>query len=307
MAEYMNVHIQKWNEYTRKMADAMQAENVEEADRLKTLADKEYELYREDAKMTYECKNFGLANYVFENVLPSIFKTNKKLVNQFTNIIKEDKNLMGQFMFYTSLNNFNNDNAVDFINEALSLVNDRVDYKTIKKSNEKLASLIKENHIINTEIINEDKLKFFENCDFLLTNKKKLSNLNSYTEKINEVAEYVKKNIKPLNENRVNVFNLIEAFDKKYDALLNEEEKSFVQEIADFKKKGDNSKKQSFFESLKKSCLDGINTMIESCSENEKQELLSIKEEINNKMFCEDTLIKDVAKLLELRDVLLEK
>lgn len=306
MGNYTNVHIQKWEKYIKLASDAIKTDNVDEADRMIEMANQEYQSYKEDTRMTYECKNFGLANHVFESVLPTIFKNNKKLVGNFTKTIKEDKNLMGQFMFYKSLESFNGNDAIAYVNEALELAKSRIDAKNVKNSNKVLENLIAENHIISPSEISENVLKFYENCDYVLTHKKTLSNLNEYTSKISAIGSYVSQNIKPVNENKENIFNLIENYEKKYGTLLNEEEKTLVQQITDSKKEAGLENKKKLFDKMKNECVSAVDKMILTCEESEKTDLLAIKEDINSREFCEETLVKDVAKLLELHDILME-
>ena len=58
------------------------------------------------------------------------------------------------------------------------------------------------------------------------------------------------------------------------------------------------------WESLKSECLAGVYKLLESCNEDEKNDLNQIKEEIQKQEFNESNLVKDVAKLLELRDII---
>ena len=51
---------------------------------------------------------------------------------------------------------------------------------------------------------------------------------------------------------------MIDEFKKKYDSLLNEEEKSFVKEIMDFKKSDENNKNKNIFNKFKNECLNCI-------------------------------------------------
>ena len=187
------------------------------------------------------------------------------------------------------------------------LLQNKIDYKTINESNKKLQKLVYKYGLAPEKKYTDDELKLFENCEYVLTHKKKISNLNEYSNSLNNISEYLKTKVKPVNEEKVNIFNMIESYNKKYSTLLNEEEKSFVQEIASFKNGVNTERKQKFFESLKNECLNGINKLLETSSESEKHDLYAIKESINSKIFCEDTIVKDVAKLLELRDIILDK
>lgn len=306
MENFNNPHMNQWYEYTQKMFDSMKNNNIEETDKYKELADAEYAKYKDFADKMWSCQNFGMCNESFINVLPTLFKTNKKAVNEITKLIKEDKNLNAQYKFFNSLNNCSSEDTMSYLKESLELINNTIDKNTLKESNKKLINLLRKYQIVNEDEISNEKKELFENCDYLFTNNKTFNNLNEYTSKLSNVKKYIDNN-KSLNESKINVFKLIEDYDKKYSSLLNEEEKSFVQEIMDFKKKDNNNKKQSFFEKMKNECINGIDKLLENSNDTEKYELLSIKEEITNKQYCEETLVKDMAKLLEIRDIILDK
>lgn len=307
MENFVNPHMEKWAEYTQEMLKAMKENDVAKLEELKTLADKEYSEYKEFADKMYSCNGFEACNQAIQESLTTLVKTNTKAVKEIMTLIKEDKNLSAQFSFYNSLNDCNTNDTLAYITEALHLVSSKIDYKTINESNNKLISLVRKYGIVPKEKFSDDKKQLFENCEYILTNKKKISNLNNYSNKLNNIAEYVKNNITPLNENKENIFNLIENFETKYSDLLNEEEKSFVKEIADFRANANVEKKQKFFESLKNQCIEEITKLIDESNDDEKNDLIAIREDIKSREFCEETLVKNIAKLLELRDVLLDK
>ena len=138
---YVNPHLEKWNKYVIEMNKALFQENIDLAESLHQNAISEYEAYKKDLSNTYKNGNFGIANYIFENVLPQIFKTNKKVINEFMTTIKEDKNLYSQFKFYEALNKCTSDNVNEYLNEAIDLVSNGINSKTIKKSNQKLMNI----------------------------------------------------------------------------------------------------------------------------------------------------------------------
>ena len=129
--------------------------------------------------------------------------------------------------------------------------------------------------------------------------------MNYINENLNNVASYTEKNYNFISEEKNNVFEDITKFDEKYNKLLNEEEKDFVKEIMSFKNNDNDKKKEILFNKFKNECLNIINNLISESNDEDKYGLLEIKEQINNKQFCIDTLVKDMAKLLEIRDVLL--
>ena len=66
-------------------------------------------------------------------------------------------------------------------------------------------------------------------------------------------------------------------------------------------------RKEKLFNNIKSSCLDKVNEMIGSNSGYEKERLVSLKETIESKTFNIDTIVEDVAKLLEIGAILSDK
>lgn len=301
-----NKYILQWRELVLKAAKALEEKNFDLYDTLMKEAEIAYSEYKRECALTYECTNFGMANYIFEDALPHLFKTNKKAVKDFITTIKEDKNLLYQFQFYKALEKYNkNIDSTNYINEALEIVKNNINQKTLNESNEKLAKLIIKYGIKPSETIPSRSMELFESCDFLFKNKKRLTNLTTVNENINRVVNFTEQNYNSINENKTNIFKLIEDFDKKYGSLLNEEEKDFVKEIMDFKKEDKDNKKEKLFNKFKNECLNTINKLISESSEEEKEGLYAIKEQIESKQYCDETLVKDMAKLLEIRDILM--
>jgi hypothetical protein len=298
-----NRYILQWKDYISKASEALENKHFDEYEDMMSKAEEYYKLYREDSKLTYECTNFGMANYIFENALPSLFKTNKNIIKEFIETIKNDNNLLVQFKFYNALKNINE--GIDkrlYINEALQILKKSINVKTLNESNNKLFTIIKENKIRPTSVINESDLKYFNSCDYLFKHNPKLSNLNFINENLNTVIEYC--DYKNINNSTSDFASMMESFEEKYKNILTEEEKSFVKEIIDTKSENAIDKKETLFNKIKSECIETLNTLLESSDNDEKDGLNTIKGQINNMMFCENTLVKDIAKLLEIRDIL---
>lgn len=306
MEESNNEYILQWRELVLKAAKALEEKNFDLYDTLMREANIAYDEYKRDSALTYECTNFGMANYIFEDALPKLFKNNSKAVKEFISTIKEDKNLLYQFQFYKALEKYNKGmSSKDYINEALEIVKNNIDKKTINESNGKLARIINKYNIKPIQTISNENLELFESCDFLFKSTRRLTNLNEINENINKVKNYTEKYYDFTNEDGNNIFKMVENFEKKYNSLLNEEEKDFVKEIMYFKKNDNNEKKEKLFNKFKNECLNTINKLISESEGEEKEGLLAIKEQIVDKEYCAETLVKDMAKLLEIRDILM--
>ena len=303
----VNKYLLQWKEYFLKAGEAVSNNDFALHDEMLKKACEYLELYKEDTKLDSDDSNFGMYNQVFEDALPSLFKNNKSVVKEFISTIKEDKNLLNQFKFIKSLNNYSNElDAISYINESLSLFHENVNIKMIDESNKKLQDILLKYNIKPIETISEDKKEFYRICDYLFKNKKKLTNLNEVNLKIKDLSKSISNNVK-INENKKDSLILIDEFEKKYGTLLNEDEKDFVKEIMSSKESSNNKKKEKLFNNIKNECLSLIDGLIKESNDDEIDGLKAIKEQITNKSFCNESLVGDIAKLLEIRDILKEK
>lgn len=308
--------MKRLNIYLKEWRDA-----AEEADRLLKEGDfKGYENmmnkagdiaieYNNAKERMCECTNYGISSYLFENALPYLFKKDKKTIRRAMNLIKEDKNLKGEFSFIKALENFNNElDPKEYVSEALSMVETKINKKTLKESNSKFGKIVSDAEIIPDEKISDEKLAFFESCDYLLTHSKGLLNLSKYNTHLKNVAKYISENYnKAINESKDNVLSLVETFDKKYSNLLNEEERDFIKSLTDCTNEARTEKKKALFEKFKNECLKAIDKMLsEEPSETERNGLAYIREQVEEKVYNESTIITDFAKLLEIRDILVD-
>jgi hypothetical protein len=236
-----------------------------------------------------------------------VFKKNKKALKEFIKTIKEDKNLKSQAQFYKALEKCGKDGDVKgYINESLELLHKNVGTaKELKESNKKLADVVKKYKLRPSDFISEENLSFFNACDYLFKNEKKLTNLDKINENVDILVSHVKNSKQNVSEGKKNVFNLIGEFEKKYKNSLNEDERDFVKTIIDAKASANESKQSGLFNKLKSECLNSINKLIdESKDESEREGLNSLKSQIEERVFCKETLVQDVAKLLEIRDII---
>ena len=235
MKEY-NKYVKKWQDLTIQMNEAMQKDDFELADRLLKESNEAYNRYKECSSIpdANRSMSFGELNYMLENELPNLFSKNKAALKECTKLIKEDKNLLSQFKFIDSLRKYNcNGNAKEYVNESLSLVKNSIDKKTLKESMDKFALLLAK-YEIGGQTINEDISRYFKDCEKVLVEDKKLSNLTEYTNAINSIADYIESHKSPIAENKKSIEAMSEDLEKKM-ANLTEEEQSLVKDIIDFK------------------------------------------------------------------------
>lgn len=298
-------YITEWQSYVMMAEKMLNEDNLNGYTKAMNLAEQVVKEYQKKKELTYECKNFGMCNYIFEDALPTLFKTNKQAVKEFIQTIKEDKNLLNQFKFFKALEEHNKSfNSKQYVNEVFDLTNKLIDKKTINESNVKLCNLIKKYDITPSKKIDADRLKFFESCNFVFTNDKKLTNLSKINNNINLVCEFVESNYNnDVIEEKINFLSLIEDFNKKYDRLLNEDERSLVADIMAVKEEVSLQRKENLFNKFKNECLNIVDKML-SEDVDDKEGLEAIKESIQSKTFNNGTLVQDIAKLLEIKEIL---
>lgn len=293
-------YINKWYDFILKAATNLRQKNFDEYEHYMELAAQVSNEMKRNNELTYECKNFGIINYIFEDALPFLFKKNKGAIKEYVNTIKNDKNLIAEAQFYNSLKKYNQNLDInDYINELLNLTKLKVDNKSLNESNEKLNKIIQKYDIKPNDVINEELLKLFENCDFLIKNKKTINNLSDINQKFNYVANYTKSNHNYINEEKKDVFSVLDDFEAKNLKQLNEEEKKLMKKILS----SDIKVQEEIFNESKIECINLINDLLKETSE--KNELLDIKEQVESKVYNSNTFISDIKKLIEIKDILI--
>src|SRR5574344_1776863 len=103
--EEFNKYIKIWQTCILKMNDSISKKDFDSADEWERKADEAYEKYKEDTNLEYknESRNFGELHYMLENAIPLLFKKKPNVLKQCMKTIKEDKNLLSQFKFYSAL------------------------------------------------------------------------------------------------------------------------------------------------------------------------------------------------------------
>lgn len=299
--EYFN----KWVEAAEKMKEAMRNGEITLADQFLQEMEDAYERYKEAANFEDSTRDasFATLNMALENAIPTLFVKNKNAVKDCIKLIKEDKNLLTQFKFCNALKNFNCDtDAMSYVNESLELVSKDINMKTLKESNSKLANLMIKYNIRPAKEINESDIDFANSCNYLLEHKKKLSNLTEFTNNVKVVSDYIVENKKE-NGKKLNVLAMAEQVEKKLNSL-NEDERALVKDIMAVNNSVAESRRQTLFNKIKNECVEKINKMISENEGDEKERLLNLKETIMLKEYDKNSIVEDIAKLLEIGAVL---
>ena len=299
-------YVKQWQETSIKINEAMQKDDFETADKLIKESVDLYEKYKSASQLPNQNKErcFGELNYMLECELPKM--SDRKMIKECMNFVKNDPNLLYQFRFIDALRNYScNGNAVEYVNEALNMAKQNIKKETLKESVNKFSDFLAMKEIGNMSI-NEDEARFYQNCGKLISENKKMGNLSEYTNTLNEVADYMEKHKKPVCENK-DINQMTEEISNKI-ADLSEESQSLVKDIIDFKSPMVEERHQKVFNRFKNECLEQIKTLKETISDKSELEGLErLEEDIEKRVYCKETVISDLAKLLEVRDILLDR
>ena len=97
---------------------------------------------------------------------------------------------------------------------------------------------------------------------------------------------------------------MIREFEEKLKNNLNESEMSFVQQITDWRSPLAEQRKEKLFNKFKNECIEKINSMLKEDANN--VELKGLSDQLSEMKFDKNNIVKDIAKLLEIRDILMD-
>lgn len=300
----------EFSNYINIMSEALKREDFKAYEYTKSMLDECIEECKEDKALMNEMKtsNFGVLNHIFESQLPTLLKVNKKAVRDVVKAIREDVNLRSEFNFYNVIKNqYNSDlsskiGAEVMLNEITDVIINNINQDTVIDSNKKLRKIMEDNNVIPIDYIDDDSRKLYESGHILLTKKKKASNMIALMESQKSVCEYM-ENHKVINDaKKKDVGSLIEEFENKLKTNLNESEMSFVKQITDFKSPIAEQRKEKLFNKFKNECVEKLNKMLKEDKNNES--LKSLSKQIGEMKYNNESIVGDIAKLLEIRDIL---
>lgn len=280
-----------------------------EANRMYDLAEQQVDSAQNTTILYGENRNFGIAYRIFESNTPSLFndKKRKKNITKVLKLIKEDKTLKSQFELYKALVYPESvSNAEEYVNEALSLI-PKFDKKQIIESNEKFINLMRDMNLNEMVELSDDDANLFEAIEYVMLNKKTLSNLNEYVDAKECIKEHIGKNCKysQVVENKTmdEVYDdAVNEMQKKYDKELTNEEKHLIESVSSL------ADKQTYFNLSKNDAINALNNQINECSnDEEKKSLNKIIENIKSKGYNENTVVSDIAEFKEIKDTIIKE
>ena len=307
-----NKYQKEFSNYIEIMNEALKRNDFGAYNAAKRMLDETIEDNKHENALLSEMKtnNFGILNHIFEQQLPTLFKTNKKAVRDVVKLIKEDNNLKNEFAFYNAIktqykgNAANIAEAKDVLEKLADISVKKIDQKTVRESNKKLRKVMMENNIVPSDFIDDENRKLYESGHVILTHKKTTANMIPLIESYHTVCQYMEKHKNDMIKESKNVDDLINEFEDKLKTNLNESEMSFVQQITDFRSPIAEQRKEKLFNKLKEDCITAITSMLKEDSNNE--ELKGLSNQLNEMVFDKNNIVKDIAKLLEIRDILMD-
>lgn len=254
--------------------------------------------------------NFGKIKMVCNQLLSECVinkdRLGKEKFKLYIKTINENRVLKDQFnLYYLIENKIESDSlkALDFVNESISLF-DTYSLSDIEEANNKLLSRL---NINDFESISEGyDNELYDNICTVLTTKKNSKTIDTIIEAKRKIVDYILNN-KPKEKggegfglpNSVLSEITINKFNETY-AELNEDVRKVISLVIE----GDDSNSTIFYKALIDECLTIINDKLKNSDVELKEKLLSVKENLLNRSYNNETFVNDVSKVLELRDTL---
>ena len=303
----------EFSNYISIMKEALERENFEAYDAARVMLDESIEERKEQKALEDQVNttNFGILNHIFEERLPELFKNNKKAVRAVIKTIKEDSNLMGEFNYYNVIKQYKGkiaetlepDTIIMKLNEAIVAT---INKDTVLESNKKLRKVLKENNIMPADFIDEETKKLYESGHNILTKRlKAINNVVVIAESNKNISDYMNKHKNDVIKESVDPDKLIRDYKEKLKDTLTESEMSFVQQITDWRSPIAEQRKEKLFNKFKNECIEKLNSMLKEDSEN--AELKALNSQISEMKYNKDNIVGDIAKLLEIRDILMDE
>lgn len=251
-------------------------------------------------------KNFGVIKTIYNDILSEAISNKdskkKKTFKTYIRKLKENDVLKTQFLIYKNIENKIEENEtriIEYIKENISLMN-KFSKKQILNSNKNLAKGVSLK--IETYKNNEVMKKLHENISYLIHTQKNAKTIDSIFESVSQISDYIKSNTKKKITESLGVSNeiltsvVIEKYNKKYVAL-SEGSKKLINTILE----STHEDKIEYFNTTIKDCLTIVNEQIANADLSLKEGLLSVKENLLNRVFNEGTFEVDILKIFQLK------
>ena len=257
-------------------------------------------------------KSFGFIKESFEALSPILFKSSegKKLMNKYTKMIKENKNLSSLHTINENIRKAGSETDIDFFVNSLMVVEWGVNPSTLKEDTKKLGRVLSEAYLLVGEeaksLIPNENVSLSNAVNFIAESKKGTKNISEYS----DAAKIIKEHIKSKDAKK-NVFEsvdldalakrLVEDFNVKYSDKLTIEEANALREISS------SEDRESVFNKYKEVCKSKITEAKKNFESNgdkaSSDRLGVVLEQIASKSYVLDTVGADICSLIELSNI----
>lgn len=257
-------------------------------------------------------KSFGFIKESFEALSPILFKSSegKKLMNKYTKMIKENKNLSSLHTINENIRKAGSETDIDFFVNSLMVVEWGVNPSTLKEDTKKLGRVLSEAYLLVGEeakgLIPNENVSLSNAVNFIAESKKGIKNISEYSDAARIIKEHIKS-----KDAKKNVFEsvdldtlakkLVEDFNVKYGDKLTIEEANALREISSSKDR------ESVFNKYKEVCKSKITEAkknFESKGDKASSDRLGVVlEQIASKSYVLDTVGADICSLIELSNI----
>lgn len=249
----------------------------------------------------------GSAMDLFKSMLPMLAesKDGPRLIRKYVKAIKGDKNLREAYSIIKLVkedSNFEIPNVV-----AESLFKDTID---TKGAIGKLCGVLMECAMVTgfdsiglDKSINETKTRINESIDYLMSNKRDISNIREWTENLSSVVRYMEGN-KTLKEEKSTIANddvqkmLNDLNDVIKESSSEKWENDLLSDLSDAVLNGKSD--EQMFEEHKEKCIEAINGAVNESSAENTSRLSMMRESIMGKAYNAETFADDIFKFSEI-------
>lgn len=257
-------------------------------------------------------KSFGFIKESFEALSPILFKSSegKKLMNKYTKMIKENKNLSSLHTINENIRKAGSETDIDFFVNSLMVVEWGVNPSTLKEDTKKLGRVLSEAYLLVGEeakgLIPNENVSLSNAVNFIAESKKGTKNISEYSDAARIIKEHIKS-----KDAKKNVFEsvdldalakrLVEDFNVKYSDKLTIEEANALREISS------SEDRESVFNKYKEVCKSKITEAKKNFESNgdkaSSDRLGVVLEQIASKSYVLDTVGADICSLIELSNI----
>ena len=260
-----------------------------------------------------ECKQ------IFESISDKLYETKEgqKIIANYIRTIKSNAPLRALYTLSENIKTLSSgekkfiSNPSMFVTESINMVRE-LDQKKLQEGIDRLRSeikkAIKEAKITSTDVNNAvlENKQLNESLNYVFMNKKNVSNLLEYTNKMNDVVSFVCENSTnefkgdPILEENKKLSDLKNIFSNDLELWENK----VISKLTLYNLSGND--KKPLFEEYKDSCLKLIDEALEDSdiTLETKSHLSTMKKQLSDKTFLTESATEDILKLANLENTL---